>query len=152
MTGDEGVERWLEGLSDLECLEFLRANGVGRIALVRDGRPFVFPVNYRLFGERETPQIVIHTRPGNVIDLADAAVAFEIDGIDPSHQRGWSVLVQGELHRVAADVTLLRAEIDSASWIVEGRSAWLAIEPTSITGRRLVGATLPWAFHQSAYL
>lgn len=152
MIHDERAERWLEELSTEECLRFLRANGVGRIAVIHGGRPFVFPVNYRFVEVADKPLLIIRTRPGNVIDLADDAVAFEIDGIDPSHQRGWSVLVQGSLHHVAADVTLLKAHLDSASWIVEGRAAWLTIEPECITGRRLVAATLQWAFHQSAYL
>jgi nitroimidazol reductase NimA-like FMN-containing flavoprotein (pyridoxamine 5'-phosphate oxidase superfamily) len=152
MIHDEVAERWLEKLSSEECLEFLRANGVGRIAVLHEGRPFVFPVNYRLVEVSDKPQLVIRTRPGNVIDLAEDAVAFEIDGIDPSHQRGWSVLVQGSLHHVAGDATLLETHFDPASWIVDDGGAWLAIEAESITGRRLVAATLQWAFHQSSYL
>jgi nitroimidazol reductase NimA-like FMN-containing flavoprotein (pyridoxamine 5'-phosphate oxidase superfamily) len=152
MISDEVAERWLEELSDEECLRFLRANGVGRIAVVHKGQPFVFPVNYRLVEVADKPQLVIRTRPGNVIDLGNDAVAFEIDGIDPSHRRGWSVLVQGSLHHLAEDATLPEAHFDSASWIVEGRGSLLAIQPRCITGRRLVAATLQWAFHQSAYL
>jgi nitroimidazol reductase NimA-like FMN-containing flavoprotein (pyridoxamine 5'-phosphate oxidase superfamily) len=152
MIGDEVAERWLEELSNEDCLGFLRANGIGRIAVVHEGRPFVFPVNYRLVEVADKQQVVIRTRPGNVIDLADDAVAFEIDGIDPAHQRGWSVLVQGSLHHVADDAALRDAHLDSDSWIVEGEGALLTIEPECITGRRLVAATLQWAFHQSAYL
>ncbi len=152
MSHYDVAERWLEELSKEDCLKFLRANGVGRIAVVNEGRPFVFPVNYRLVEVAEKPQLVVRTRPGNVIDLADDVVAFEIDGIDPSHQRGWSGLVQGSLHHVEGDAMLLEARFDPASWIVEGGGAWLAIEADSITGRRLVAATLQWAFHQSAYL
>jgi nitroimidazol reductase NimA-like FMN-containing flavoprotein (pyridoxamine 5'-phosphate oxidase superfamily) len=152
MIHDEVTERWLEELSGEECLGFLRANGVGRIAIVHDGQPLVFPVNYRLVEVADNPELLIRTRPGNLIDLADDPVAFEIDGIDPSHQRGWSVLVQGSLHHLAEDQTSCEAHFESDSWIVEGRGALLAIQPTCITGRRLVAATLQWAFHQSAYL
>jgi nitroimidazol reductase NimA-like FMN-containing flavoprotein (pyridoxamine 5'-phosphate oxidase superfamily) len=151
MIREEVAERWLEELSNEDCLGFLRANGIGRIAVVYEGRPFVFPVNYRLVEVADKPQLVIRTRPGNVIDLADEAVAFEIDGIDPAHQRGWSVLVQGSLHHVAEEA-LVEAHFDSDSWIVDSRGALLAIEARCITGRRLVAATLQWAFHQSAYL
>jgi hypothetical protein len=87
-----------------------------------------------------------------VIDLADDAVAFEVDGIDPSHQRGWSVLMQGSLRHIAEDLTLLGTHCDLESWIAEGRTTWLTIEPAQITGRLLVAPTLQWAFHQSAYL
>jgi nitroimidazol reductase NimA-like FMN-containing flavoprotein (pyridoxamine 5'-phosphate oxidase superfamily) len=149
---DGGAERWLEVLTNEECFGLLRANGVGRIAVVHEGRPFVFPVNYRLVEVSDKPQLVLRTRPGNVIDLAEDAVALEIDGIDPSHQRGWSVLVQGSLRHIAADAPSRSAEFDSVSWIVGESAALLTIEPESISGRRLVAATLQWAFHQSAYL
>jgi nitroimidazol reductase NimA-like FMN-containing flavoprotein (pyridoxamine 5'-phosphate oxidase superfamily) len=149
---DEVTGRWLEELSEPECLALLRANAVGRIAVIHEGRPFIFPINFRLVEVGGAPLVVVRTRPGDVIDLADDAVAFEVDGIDPSHQRGWSVLVQGSLRHVAADVTLLEAHFDSESWIAEGRSTWLAIAADRISGRRLVAATLQWAFHQSAYL
>ena len=63
---------------------------------------------------------------------------------------GWSVLVQGSLRHLAEDRTLLEAHVGPESWIAEGRTSWLAIVPARITGRRLVAATLQWAFHQSA--
>lgn len=146
------TESWLEELSPDECLGYLRANDVGRIAVIHEGRPFVFPINYRLVETADAPLLAIRTRPGNVIDVADDSVAFEVDGIDPSHQRGWSVLVQGSLCHIAEDLTSLEAHFYSESWIAEGRTTALTIEPARISGRRLVAATLQWAFHQSAYL
>ena len=38
----------LTPLSRVECLNLLESNEVGRIAVIHDGAPVVFPVNYRL--------------------------------------------------------------------------------------------------------
>lgn len=146
------TERWLEDLSQPECLALLRANAVGRIGIVQDGWPLILPVNYRLVEDAGGPLIMVCTRPGNVIDTAGNPVAFEVDGIDPAHRRGWSVLVQGLLRHVQADATALDAHINPDTWIAEDRTTLLTIEPTRITGRRLIQATIQWAFHQSAYL
>jgi nitroimidazol reductase NimA-like FMN-containing flavoprotein (pyridoxamine 5'-phosphate oxidase superfamily) len=46
------TEAWLEELSYDECLDLLRANSVGRIAVVVEEFPVVLPVNYRLVEAR----------------------------------------------------------------------------------------------------
>jgi Pyridoxamine 5'-phosphate oxidase len=74
-------------------------------------------------------------------------VAFEIDGIDPAHQGGWSVLVRGTLHHVDPDAADFRERFDSEPWVAAERESWLAIEPFAITGRRLHAAEREWAFH-----
>jgi nitroimidazol reductase NimA-like FMN-containing flavoprotein (pyridoxamine 5'-phosphate oxidase superfamily) len=147
------TEAWLEALSAQECLELLRENVVGRIAFVADGRPAVLPVNYRLVetaGISAGTYIALRTRPGNVIDHASMAVAFEIDGIDPSYRRGWSVLVRGTLYHV--DSPGLRERFDPRTWLAAERDAWLVIHPDEITGRRLHPDQHEWAFHSQAYI
>ena len=78
--------------------------------------------------------------------------AFEIDGIDPAHQQGWSVLVRGTLHHVDPDAAEFRERFDPEPWLVEERDAWLVVDPFAITGRRLHPAEPEWAFHVRAYL
>jgi nitroimidazol reductase NimA-like FMN-containing flavoprotein (pyridoxamine 5'-phosphate oxidase superfamily) len=146
-------EAWLETLSSEECLRLLRENVVGRIAFLVDAVPAVFPVNYRLVESHGTTPgtwVAVRTRPGNVIDRASTSVAFEIDGIDPTHQRGWSVLVRGELHHI--DGKAVRKRFDPDTWLVAERDAWVVIEPFQITGRRLHPDTPEWAFDSRAYL
>ena len=36
--------------------------------------------------------------------------------------------------------------------LADGRDAWLLLEPTAITGRRLVAPELRWAFYAAGYL
>lgn len=142
----------LEPLSLDDCLRLLRESSVGRIAVVVDDFPVVLPVNYRLVETNSRTWVALRTRPGNVVDRASVHAAFEIDGIDPAHQQGWSVLVRGTLHRVDSEAAGFRERFDPEPWILEDRDAWLVIEPFAITGRRLQGAEHEWAFFDEGYL
>ena len=142
----------LEHLPHEECLRLLRENTLGRIAVVVDDFPIVLPVNYRLLETSGLTWVVFRTRPGNVIDQAPMNAGFEIDGIDPIHHRGWSVLVRGTLHHVDADAADFRERFDPEPWLLAERDAWLAIQPFAISGRRLYSTTPEWAFHARAYL
>ena len=145
-------EAWLETLELERCLEHLRTEQVGRIAIVVDGSPIVFPITYRLLETSSQTWIAIRTRPGNVIDQASMNTAFEIDGIDASHHRGWSVLVRGSLQHVNPEAAGFRERFDPQPWMTTDRDAWLVIEPYSITGRELHPSEHDWAFHSTAYL
>ncbi len=116
-----------------------------------DAFPIVLPVNYRLVETLGLTWVALRTRPGNVIDQRRSKVAFEIDGIDPSRHRGWSVLVRGTLQAIDPDAADFRGRFDAAPWLAD-RDAWLVIEPFSITGRELHPAEEEWAFHLGAYL
>jgi uncharacterized protein len=126
----------LEEIPEAECLEILDQHSLGRIAVVVDGQPQIFPVNYALH-ER-----IITFRTGSGTKLSDAPgskVCFEIDGYEPSAGAGWSVMVQG----VAIDAT---DAFDDVSWAARAAAPWplapgakpfrIAIEPSKITGRR----------------
>jgi hypothetical protein len=109
-------------------------------------------VTYRLVETSGLTWVALRTRPGNVIDQASTNVAFEIDGIDPTHRRGWSVLVRGALQHVDPDAAAFRERFDTQPWLAAERDSWLIIEPFTITGRELHPAEPDWAFHISAYL
>src|ERR1700738_2885902 len=130
----------LEEISEAECLELLGQHQLGRIALVVDGQPLIFPVNYGLSHRI----ITFRTAHGTKLSCAPGSnVAFEIDEYDPSTGVGWSVLVQG----VGVDST---TALDDVSWMARGASPHplapgvkihrLAIKPPRITGGRF---TLP---------
>jgi nitroimidazol reductase NimA-like FMN-containing flavoprotein (pyridoxamine 5'-phosphate oxidase superfamily) len=145
-------EAWLEQLDLGTCLAHLRTEPVGRIAVIFDGRPIILPINYRLVETLDLTWIALRTRPGNLIDQVPTKVSFEVDGIDPSHHRGWSVLVQGTLQAVDPDAAGFRERFDSQPWLTAEREAWLMIEPFSISGRELHPSQQDWAFHLDAYL
>ena len=145
------TDAWLEELDVDQCVDLLRHARVGRLASVVDGFPVVVPVNYRLV-DGSVPWIVVRTRPGGVIEQGFTHVGFEIDGIDAYRQDGWSVLVRGTLRRLTGADATSRDDVDPAPWLEADRDAWLAIEPLTITGRRLHGAHAEWVFHAAAYL
>lgn len=127
----------LEEVSTRECLSLLASHHFGRLGVVVNGQPIIFPVNYRSDG----PNVVIQTGPGTKLDNAEMhRVAFEIDGTDEASRTGWSVIVQGlgteiseALDYTSEELRLL--EIDT--WAPGERPSRLRIIPITITGRRL---------------
>jgi nitroimidazol reductase NimA-like FMN-containing flavoprotein (pyridoxamine 5'-phosphate oxidase superfamily) len=129
-------EAELEEIPDAECLEILGQHRLGRIAIVVDGQPQIFPVNYAMSGRI----VAIRTAAGSKLSHAPGSkVSFEIDGYDSSAGIGWSVMVQGG----AVDAT---EAFDDVSWAARAAAPWplapgakphrIAIEPSKITGRR----------------
>ena len=122
-----------------ECWTLLRKHRLGRLALVVDGRPEIFPVNYAA-GEGA---IVIRTQPGTKLTQGpDRVVAFEVDGYDRSTGVGWSVVVVGPVSDITEvpderSQALRRLPIETA---VPGvRVHWLAIAADRLTGRSFRG-------------
>ena len=146
------TDAWLDELPLEECLCLLRGTAVGRMAVVVDEFPIVLPVNYQLVEASGRTWLAVRTRAGNVLDQPRTHAAFEIDGTDSTHRRGWSVLVRGTVEHVDPDAADFRTRFDPEPWIASERNAWLIIEPFAITGRRLRPAEAEWAFHARAYL
>jgi hypothetical protein len=134
-------------LTTKECLQLLEAFDVGRIAVVEDGHPVAFPVNYKLGRLDGNPVIAIRTRPGSVVDQRDEKVGFEIDGVDPGHDGGWSVVARGVLRGVAP-----QERFESHPLVTADRDAWRIISISSVTGRRVPPQPLRWAYHPAGYL
>ncbi len=134
-------------LSMSDCELLLASFDIGRIAVVEDRYPLVFPVNYKVALFQGSFVIAIRTRPDNAIDHPGWPVCFQIDGVDAGHDGGWSVLVRGTLVESSPDPDIDPHPIDS-----EDRDAWRIIVPTRITGRRVVNRTVPWTFHPAGYL
>ena len=145
-------DQTLDQLSTDTCLDLLRIHLVGRISVVVDDFPIVMPVNYRFVEARDSHWIVLRTRRGNEIDRGAPNASFQIDGVDPAHRAGWSVLVRGQLTHLDRDmIGSLADDFDPQPW-APGRESWLALEATLITGRRLRSADIEWAFHVRGYL
>jgi nitroimidazol reductase NimA-like FMN-containing flavoprotein (pyridoxamine 5'-phosphate oxidase superfamily) len=142
----------LEVLTFGVCLELLRVNTVGRVAVIVNDSPLVFPVNYRVVETDRPMWIALRTRPGNIIDRASKQAAFEIDRIDHDEHEGWSVLVRGTLHHVDPDSSDFRERFDPQPWLENERDAWLIIEPFSISGRILRSPQPQWPLHLGDYV
>jgi nitroimidazol reductase NimA-like FMN-containing flavoprotein (pyridoxamine 5'-phosphate oxidase superfamily) len=131
------ANRVYEELSVGECLELLGTHSLGRLAVIVDGHPIVFPINYALEGDA----VVFRTAPGTKLSgAALGQVAFEIDEVDERTQTGWSVIVQGVGNEITSTLDersgRLRA-LEVQPWVPGERAHWIEILAQSITGRRL---------------
>lgn len=130
---------WMEHLPPQECWSLLAAVPVGRVGVLVDSAPEIYPVNHAVDGET----IVFRTDPGTKLHAVDRSpsVCFQADGIDVDARGGWSVLVKGRAVELTSAADLLTAaELPLRFWGSGDKSHWVRIVPTEITGRRLVPA------------
>lgn len=131
------VDQGLELLTEEQCLHLLASGHVGRIGITLAALPAIFPVNYRLIDGT----IVFRTAPGSKMSAAagGAVVAFEVDDYELSDRTGWSVLAVGQAHVAEDDRITDKALHAGLEPLADGtRTAVVQIEPTFISGRRLV--------------
>ncbi|MET0902573.1 MAG: pyridoxamine 5'-phosphate oxidase family protein [Acidimicrobiales bacterium] len=127
---------WMEHLSPKECWELLATSPVGRIGVLIDSAPEVYPVNHRVDGET----IVFRTDPGGKLHglHRSPSVCFEVDGFDPVTHDGWSVLVKGRATEVVAAEDLRVATAEPLEhWGLGPKGHWIRIVPAEVTGRRI---------------
>jgi uncharacterized protein len=123
-------------LSERECARLLKTQDLGRIAIVVDGVPQIFPVNYA-FEERA---VVFRTSPGLKLERGPyTPAAFEVDSVDRRTGVAWSVVVHGTAHDISSAMDglaerLRRLVVRPAA--PGTRTRWMAIYADQITGRR----------------
>ena len=129
----------IEELTRSECFGLLAGGTLGRVALIDDRGPVVFPVSFAL--DRHT--VVFRTEPGTKLHAAGRGclVCFEADGTDAAGRAGWSVIVRGEITEVTdpAELTRLRA-LPLRVQAPGVRDHYVRILPAVLTGRRIVAA------------
>lgn len=130
----------LEVLDEHHCLEYLHSASLGRVAFLTGDEIDIFPVNYACDGS----VVIYRTAAGTRLERAPRdRVAFEVDGWDPVHGMGWSVVLRG----VAIDVSGGNDPFSKALRerkvvpLAPGkRERWIAIYPAVMTGRRFKAA------------
>jgi uncharacterized protein len=129
----------IEELTRSECFGLLAGGNLGRVAVIDDQGPVIFPVNFVL--DRHT--VVFRTEPGTKLDAAGrgSRVCFEADGTDAAGHAGWSVIVRGEITEVTDPAELARLRTLPLRVLAPGaRDRYLRILPAVLTGRRIVAA------------
>lgn len=121
-------------LSVEECERLLEDGYVGRLAVIVDGRPKIFPMNYRY----HDGALLLRTGEGSKLRglSAGTPVAFEIDGIDDSFRNGWSVVVEGPAELVPyweVEDEVRRRPL--RSWVPGARDHWVRVRPAAVSGR-----------------
>ena len=117
------------------CWALLRDSEVGRLAVLADGRPDIYPVNFVI----DHGSIVIRTGPGTTLAAVahGAAVAFEADGYDAATGEAWSVVVKGavERHQTIQEMVDVVA-LPLFPWHAGSKPCWVRVVPGDVTGRR----------------
>ncbi|WP_329361796.1 pyridoxamine 5'-phosphate oxidase family protein [Streptomyces sp. NBC_00669] len=123
-------------LTATECWDRLGPHGVGRVVLPAEPAPVAFPVNYAV----DAGTVVYRTSPhGDAAPADGTMVSFQVDQVDDSSSRGWSVLVTGRAERIddTAEAHRLAEEQPIRPWAGGDRPQWMRIRPDSVTGRRI---------------
>ena len=128
----------LVSIGPQRCADLLATATLGRLGVIVDGRPEIFPVNHVY--DRESGAITFPVHAGTKMSgaLEWPWVAFEVDGIDTENNIGWSVAVVGAAEEVVDEETLSRLSSDRRVLWGEGAGArWLRIIPSKVTGREI---------------
>lgn len=121
-------------LSDAQSWALLRVAVVGRLAVIVDGAPDIFPVNHQV----DQGSVVFRTAIGTKLAGAlGQRVAFEVDGYDPENASAWSVVLKGTAQEVKGLYDMLEAfELQLFPWHTAPKPFFIRIEPDSLSGRR----------------
>jgi nitroimidazol reductase NimA-like FMN-containing flavoprotein (pyridoxamine 5'-phosphate oxidase superfamily) len=118
-----------------DCLDLLRTEVVGRLAVSIVEHPDIFPINYIV----DRGGVLFRTAQGTKMAAAvlGRGVAFEVDGYDPATGEAWSVVVKGH----AVEVENMHEYFDALAlplfpWHAAPKHHFVRIEPSELTGRR----------------
>ncbi|WP_324199068.1 pyridoxamine 5'-phosphate oxidase family protein [Nocardia amamiensis] len=142
------IEQSLNGVGDRDVVELDRAEAMwllesaplGRVVFTRDALPAIRPVNHLV---EDGGVIIVRTQLISRLSSAvrgnsPVVVAYEADDIDPVRRVGWSVVVTGLAHTITDPDRIARYEQLLHPWVDKVMDTVIAIEPTIVTGIRLV--------------
>lgn len=132
----------IEELSEDACWARLRSGEVARLAVIVEGQPEIFPINYVV----DHGSIVFRTAEGTKVHaaLSTSAVAVEVDGVEVTGEgsrapasHAWSVVLKGAAEQITATDELMgTTELPLTPWQAGAKGKFVRITPTVITGRR----------------
>jgi nitroimidazol reductase NimA-like FMN-containing flavoprotein (pyridoxamine 5'-phosphate oxidase superfamily) len=140
MASDSPSAEYLrvQEMTEAECLDRLKTHEIGRVGFDAGDGIAVLPVNYIYWASR----IAFRTSDdGMLATLARrSSVAFEIDEFNLTAGTAWSVLVRGFTMQVrsAMSMSSLLNNPQLSPWMPGPRRLIIAIEPTTISGRRVI--------------
>jgi uncharacterized protein len=141
-TGGIKMGALLLELSPDECRRLIEGGGVGRVGFGSPSGQQIIPVNFQVHDD----SIVLRTTPYTELGLngPGSKAAFEVEGLDPQHRAGWSVVARGRLHAISvnAEVAAIRLSRDPQPWADGVRSLYLRLTWDELTGRRLEPSSL----------
>ncbi|QOD05063.1 pyridoxamine 5'-phosphate oxidase family protein [Pseudarthrobacter sp. BIM B-2242] len=140
----EGSDAGTRRLAPDACWELLAESVVGRLAVIVEQRPKIFPINYVLDGK----SVVFRTAAGTAFwGSVGQDIAIEADGYQADSQSAWSVVVSGQAHVIVAPEQI--AAVDALGlepWQSGEKHNYIRLTPGSVTGRRF-HTTRPGVWH-----
>ena len=137
----------VEVLDANACWDLLRGVSVGHLAVLVDGHPEIFPVNYKV----DHGSVVFRTGEGTKLHAAarPTAVALEADGTDQDKRTAWSVHVTGHAEVLEPSPELMAGVgLTLFPWQAGHKDHFVRIVPTTVSGRRFtVTSPLTWWSH-----
>jgi len=130
-------------LNPTRAWDLLAGQQIGRIVVVDDGVPEIFPINYVVDGE----SIVFRTAAGTKLDgvLKEGRCAFEIDTWDIDH--GYSVVLRGGVAPVTEAAALAQVEaLPLKPWVPTVKTIFVRIMPDDLSARRFAFGADPTSF------
>jgi nitroimidazol reductase NimA-like FMN-containing flavoprotein (pyridoxamine 5'-phosphate oxidase superfamily) len=127
---------WIEHLPIEECWRLLASYPAGRLGVLVDSAPEIYPVNHVV--DRGT--ILFRTGAGTKRRGYDRSpsVCFEVDQIDDRDATGWSVLVKGRAVELTDPEDIRLAGLQGLHlWAFEAGTRFVRIVPAEVTGRRI---------------
>ena len=117
------------------CWDLLRRGTLGRLAVVIDGEPDIFPINYVV----DHGTIVFRTDAGRKLSAAaNRPVAFEVDGYDVREAVAWSVVVHGIGTEIRETDDVIDAMgLSLVPWQQGAKPRFIRILASEVTGRRI---------------
>lgn len=125
----------IEHLSAKECWEALRGADIGRLAVIIDDHPEIFPLTYVV----DHGTVVFRSAEGTKVDgvMSGHAVAFEVDGYDRTTNKAWSAVIKGTAERPhGIDEAAAAAMLPLFPWQAGEKNRFIRIVPDQISGRR----------------
>ncbi|QHC61119.1 pyridoxamine 5'-phosphate oxidase family protein (plasmid) [Rathayibacter sp. VKM Ac-2760] len=118
--------------ADADAWALLTSRTVGRLSVMVDGHPDIFPIDYACIGQT----LVFRTDVGTKLRAMahDQHVAFEVDGHTPSTT--WSVVVRGRAERLPGSSELTdQATAMLPPWVPTESFTWIAVHADSLRAR-----------------
>ncbi|WP_347110845.1 pyridoxamine 5'-phosphate oxidase family protein [Paenarthrobacter sp. S56] len=118
-----------------DCWRLLAETSIGRLSVIANGHPDIFPINFAVHNKSLVFRTGIGTKQQAMEQ--DAVVAVEADAVSAEFGLAWSVVVKGPVQEATPDSPALN-DVRRAlfPWQGLGQDLLYMVVPSSVTGRR----------------
>lgn len=117
-------------LTTRESLAHLHEQAIGRLCIIEHTFPLAIPISYSMIADESG--VVVRTSPDTMLGRYEGPGSLEVDSIDLDTGVAWSVIARGTIRRVIGSHVLP----DPEPLMTEGRTQWITLKISAISGRR----------------